>query len=56
MNNNSEAVIEECINKLQGILGGSASQPTSSKPSSVVISQFDSNFAKCLEKAQSICP
>ena len=52
MNNNSDAVIEECINKLQGLLGSSGTPSSSSdQPRAAVITQFDANLAKCLERA-----
>ena len=61
MNNNSDAVIEECINKLQGLIGvSSSSSPSpvasSGQPKSVNIAQFDSKFAHCIEKANSLGP
>ena len=58
------AVINECINKLQGLLGnnGNSSQTasnahkgSSSQPSALSIPAFDSNFAKCLDKANAVC-
>jgi hypothetical protein len=58
MDLHSDAVIEECINKLQGLLGGAKTtgQSSGAHPKAVSIPQFDHEFAKCLDKAKSIGP
>ena len=58
MDNKSDFVIEECINKLQGLLGNnSSSAPSSSNaPKAANISQFDVNYSACLGKAKAVCP
>lgn len=58
MDNKSDFVIEECINKLQGLLGNSSSYTPSSSnaPKAVAIGQFDANYATCLDKAKTLCP
>ena len=65
----SNVVIEECIYKLQGLLGAegtskpvpvqsttATSATSSSTPAVAGIPQLDANLALCLAKANSICP
>lgn len=52
MDPKSAAVVQEVIAKLQGLFGGSSS----SGPKEAVIPEFDTNFAKCAEKAKTLSP
>lgn len=54
MDTNSSAVIAEVIAKLQGLLGSTPSN--SSGPKEASIPEFDTNLAKCLEKAKATSP
>jgi hypothetical protein len=54
MDTKSSAVIAEVIAKLQGLLGSGSS--TSSDPKEASIPEFDTNLAKCLDKAKAISP
>ena len=54
MDTKSSAVITEVIAKLQGLLGSGSSN--SSDPKEASIPEFDTNLAKCLEKAKAVSP
>jgi len=54
MDTKSSAVISEVIAKLQGLLGSAPS--SSSDPKEATIPDFDTNLAKCLEKAKATSP
>lgn len=54
MDTKASAVITEVIAKLQGLLGSAPS--SSSDPKEASIPEFDTNLAKCLDKAKAISP
>ncbi len=53
MDPKSSAVVQEVIARLQGLLGGAGG---SSGPKEAAIPEFDSNFAKCADKAKTLSP
>lgn len=55
MDQNSASVITDVISKLQALLGNSPGGSTS-EPKSASIPEFDSNLAKCLERAKAVAP
>jgi hypothetical protein len=54
MDPKSATVINEVIAKLQDLLGGKTA--ASSGPKEASIPEFDSNFAKCVEKSKTLSP
>jgi hypothetical protein len=55
MDQHSASVITDVISKLQTLLGNYPAA-SSSEPKAASIPEFDSNLAKCLERAKAVAP